>query len=216
MTPCKEPPGGEPNLLILTLSEFALIERLRQRLVGPPDQIWVGDDVAVVPGPKGAMLLAADAVVAGVHADLTLVGLDDMGWKAMVANVSDIAAVGGRPCCAVVTVAGPLSTIDFDLLYDGLTEASTAYGCPIVGGDLTTSATLVVSVAIVGDAGLQPPAPVLRSGARPGDTILVTGPLGSSAAGLHLLQKGRVSEAPDLALAHRRPRARLDEGTVAR
>jgi thiamine-monophosphate kinase len=216
MTPCKEPPGGAPNLLLLTLSEFALIERLRQRLVGPPDQIWVGDDVAVVPGPQGAMLLAADAVVAGVHADLTLVGLDDMGWKAMVANVSDIAAVGGRPCCAVVTVAGPLDTIDFDLLYDGLTEASAAYGCPIVGGDITASATLVLSVAIVGDAGPQPPAPVLRSGARAGDTIFVTGPLGSSAAGLHLLQTGRVSEAPDLVLAHRRPRARLDEGTAAR
>jgi thiamine-monophosphate kinase len=227
MTPCKEPPGGAPNLLSLTLSEFALIERLRQRLVGPPDQIWVGDDVAVVPGPNGAMLLAADAVVAGVHADLSLVGLDDMGWKAMVANVSDIAAVGGRPCCAVVTVAGPLGTIDFDLLYDGLTEASAAYVCPIVGGDLTSSATLMVSVAIVGDAGTAdllvgsgdqdgPPGPVLRSGAKAGDTIFVTGPLGSSAAGLQLLQTGRVSEAPDLALAHRRPRARLDEGTAAR
>ena len=163
------------------------------------------------------MLLAADAVVAGVHADLTLVGLDDMGWKAMVANVSDIAAVGGRPCCAVVTVAGPLGTIDFDLLYDGLTAGSAAYGCPIVGGDLTSSPTLVVSVAIVGDAGgSELPAPVLRSGARPGDTIFVTGPLGSSAAGLHLLQTGRVAEAPDLVLAHRRPRARLDEGTAAR
>ena len=226
MTPCKEPPGGAPNLLFLTLSEFALIERLRQRLVGPPDQIWVGDDVAVVPGPKGSMLLASDAVVAGVHADLTLVGLDDMGWKAMVANVSDIAAVGGQPCCAVVTVAGPLGTIDFDLLYDGLTAASAAYGCPIVGGDLTSAAVLVVSVAIVGDGAADPlvgsgdhdelPAPVLRSGAKAGDTIFVTGPLGSSAAGLHLLQTGRVSEAPDLALAHRRPRARLDEGTAAR
>lgn len=226
MTPCKEPPGGAPNLLGLTLSEFALIERLRQRLVGPPGQIWVGDDVAIVPGPSGSMLLAADAVVAGVHADLTLVGLDDMGWKAMVANVSDIAAVGGRPCYAVVTVAGPLATIDFDLLYDGLTAASAAYGCPIVGGDLSSSATLVVSVAIVGEAGVadplvgpddqELPAPVLRSGARAGDTIFVTGPLGSSAAGLHLLQTGRASEAPDLVLAHRRPRARLDEGTAAR
>ena len=176
----------------------------------------MGDDVAVVAGPRGSLLLAADAVVAGVHADLELVGLDDMGWKAMVANVSDIAAVGGRPCCAVVTVAGPLGQIDFDLLYDGLTEASQGYGCPIVGGDLTSSVTLVVSVAIVGDAGPETPAPVLRSGARPGDTLFVTGPLGSSAAGLELLRTGRVSEAPDLALAHRRPRARLDEGTAAR
>jgi thiamine-monophosphate kinase len=176
----------------------------------------VGDDAAVVQGPAGRLLLAADAVVAGVHADLELVGLDDMGWKAMVANVSDIAAVGGRPCCAVVTVAGPLGQLDFDLLYDGLTEAASAYECPIVGGDLTSSVTLVVSVAIVGDGGEAEPGPVLRSGAGPGDTLFVTGPLGSSAAGLELLRTGRVSEAPDLALAHRRPRARLDEGTAAR
>ncbi len=162
------------------------------------------------------MLLAADAVVAGVHCDLDLVGLDDMGWKAMVANVSDVAAVGGRPCYAVVTVCGPLAQLDFDLLYDGLVAAADAYECPIVGGDLSTSATLVVSVAIVGDGGGADPPPVLRSGARPGDVLFVTGPLGSSAAGLELLRTGATSEAPDLVLSHRRPRARLDEGTAAR
>jgi len=176
----------------------------------------VGDDAAIVSAPRGPMLLAADAVVAGVHVDLDLVGLDDMGWKAIVANVSDVAAVGGRPCCAVVTVAGPLGQIDFDLLYDGLTEAAAAYECPIVGGDLSSSTTLVVSVAIVGEGGGEERAPVLRSGARSGDTLFVTGPLGSSAAGLELLRAGRASDAPDLALAHRRPRARLDEGTAAR
>jgi thiamine-monophosphate kinase len=172
--------------------------------------------MAVVPAPSGPMLLAADAVVAGVHCDLDLVGLDDMGWKALVANVSDVAAMGGRPCYAVVTVAGPLARLDMDLLYDGLLAAADAYECPIVGGDLSSSVTLVVSVAIVGDGGGPDLPPVLRSGARPGDTIFVTGPLGSSAAGLHLLQTAQVSEAPDLALAHRRPRARLDEGTAAR
>lgn len=176
----------------------------------------MGDDAAIVSAPRGPMLLAADAVVAGVHVDLDLVGLDDMGWKAIVANVSDVAAVGGRPCCAVVTVAGPLGQIDFDLLYDGLTEAAAAYECPIVGGDLSSSTTLVVSVAIVGEGGGEERAPVLRSGARSGDTLFVTGPLGSSAAGLELLRAGRASDAPDLALAHRRPRARLDEGTAAR
>ena len=184
--------------------------------MAPPGQTWLGDDVAVVTGPAGPLLFGTDAVVAGVHCDLDLVGLDDMGWKAIVANVSDIAAVGGRPTGAVVTVAGPLPTIDFDLLYDGLIAASTAYECPIVGGDLSTSATLVVSVAMVGDGGGPVRPPVLRSGASPGDTLFVTGPLGSSAAGLQLLQAGKVSEAPDLALAHRRPRARLDEGTAAR
>ncbi len=172
--------------------------------------------MAVVPGPTGRLLLAADAVVSGVHADLGLVGLDDMGWKALVANVSDIAAVGGRPCYALVTVAGPLAHLDFDLLYDGLVAAADAYECPIVGGDLSTSATLVVSVAMVGDGGTYDPPPVLRSGARPGDVLFVTGPLGSSAAGLGLLRTGTTSEAPDLVLSHRRPRARLDEGTAAR
>ena len=184
--------------------------------MGPPGQTWVGDDVAVVPGPSGPLLLAADTVVAGVHSDLDLVGLDDMGWKALVANVSDVAAVGGRPCCAVVTVAGPLGQLDLDLLYDGLLAAAAAYDCPVGGGDLSSSVTLVVSVAIVGDGGTAPPPPVLRSGARPGDTLFVTGPLGSSAAGLKLLRAGKASEAPDLVLSHRRPRARLDEGTAAR
>ena len=172
--------------------------------------------MAVVPAPSGSMLLAADAVVAGVHCDLDLVGLDDMGWKAMVANVSDVAAVGGRPRYAVVTVCGPLAKLNFDLLYDGLVEASDAYECPIVGGDLSSSTTLVVSVAVVGDGGAAEPPPVLRSGARPGDTLFVTGPLGSSAAGLALLRSGRTADAPDLVLSHRRPRARLDEGTAAR
>ena len=176
----------------------------------------MGDDTAVLPAPSGPMLLAADAVVAGVHADLDLVGLDDMGWKAIVANVSDVAAMGGRPCYTVVTVAGPLGTLDVDLLYDGLLAAAVAYECPVVGGDLSTSATLVVSVAIVGDGGGPAEPPVMRSGARPGDTLFVTGPLGSSAAGLELLRSGQLSEAPDLVLSHRRPRARLDEGTAAR
>ena len=197
-------------------AELAIIERLRHRLAGPPGQTWVGDDVAVVPGPAGSLLLAADAVVAGVHADLALVGLDDLGWKALVANVSDIAAVGGRPTHALVTVAGPLRELDVDLLYDGLTAAADAYGCPVVGGDLSSAPTLVVTVAIAGDGGPAEPPPVLRSGAAAGDTLFVTGPLGSSAAGLALLRADRAGEAPDLALLHRRPRPRLAEGATAR
>ena len=196
--------------------EFAIIERLRHRLAGPPGQTWIGDDVAVVPGPAGSLLLAADAAVAGVHADLALVGLDDLGWKALVANVSDIAAVGGTPTHALAMVAGPLGEVDVDLLYDGLTAASDAYGCPVVGGDLSSSPRLVVAVAVAGDGGRGERPPVLRSGASPGDTLFATGPLGSSAAGLALLRADRAGEAPDLALLHRRPRARLAEGAAAR
>ncbi len=185
-------------------------------MVAPADQTWLGDDVAVVPGPSGPLLLAADATVAGVHADLSLVGVDDMGWKALVANLSDIAAVGGRPTYALVTLAGPLGSIDVDLLYDGLTAAADTYGCPVVGGDLSDAPNLVVAVAVAGDGGAGDPPPVLRSGARPGDRLWLTGPLGSSAAGLALLRADRAGEAPDLALVHRRPRARLAEGAAAR
>ena len=197
-------------------AELAIIERLRTRLIGPEGETWVGDDAAVVPGPSGALLLAADAVVAGVHADLGLVGLDDLGWKALVVNLSDVAAMGGRPTHALATVAGPLERLDVDLLYDGLTAAAGAYECPVVGGDLSSAPTLVVAVAVVGDGGPAEPPPVLRSGARPGDTVFTTGLLGSSAAGLALLRDGRGGEAPDLAVAHRRPRPRLTEGAQAR
>lgn len=188
--------------------EFTLIETLRARLPA------IGDDCAVVDG--GRTLLCADAAVAGVHADLALVGLDDFGWKAMAACLSDIAAMGGRPCYALVTVSGPLGDVNVDLLYDGLVGAAGAGGCEIVGGDLTAAPALVVSVSVVGTVDPGGPPAVMRSGARAGDVVFVTGPLGAAAAGLALLQAGRSGEDPDLELAHRRPKPRLAEGRAAR
>jgi thiamine-monophosphate kinase len=189
------------------VAEFTLIERLRARLPS------IGDDAAVVPSPAGSLLLCADAAVAGVHADLALVGVDDLGWKALAATLSDVAAMGGDARCAVVTVAGPLGDVDVDLLYDGLLAAADAYACPVVGGDLAAAPALVVSVAVLGAVDGEP---VVRSGARPGDILFVTGPLGAAAAGLVLLQAGRLGEDPDLELAQRRPRPRLAEGGAAR
>ena len=177
-----------------------------------PGETWIGDDAAVVTLPGGArLLLAADAVVAGVHADLSLTGLDDLGWKAMAVNVSDIAAMGGRPGHALVTVAGPAGT-DLDLLYRGIAEAAAAYRCPVVGGDLANAPVLVVTVAVTGTFD---GAPLLRSGASPGDLVYVTGPLGLAAAGLRLLKEGK--EAPVAAgMAHRRPRPAVAAGLAAR
>jgi thiamine-monophosphate kinase len=192
----------------VTGGEFEAIERIRRRLCGPPvGVIWIGDDTAVLPPVTGRLLLAADAVVAGVHADLALSGLDDFGWKALVANVSDIAAMGGEPGHAVVTVAGPADT-DLDLLYRGLAEASATFDVPIVGGDLTNAPVLVVTVAITGSVEGDP---VLRSGAHPRDVVWVTGPLGASAHALAELRAGT-----GRGDAHRRPRARVAEGRAAR
>jgi thiamine-monophosphate kinase len=174
--------------------------------------------MAVVARPEDPwLLLSADAVVAGVHADLSLTSLADLGWKAMVSNLSDVAAMGGRPGYALVTVAGPGGT-DIDALYDGIGAAADTYQCPVVGGDLSSAPALVVTIAITGSV---EDGPVLRSGARPGDGVWVTGPLGGSAAGLRLLRAGWVggggaSTDATLVEAHARPRPRLAEGRAAR
>jgi thiamine-monophosphate kinase len=183
----------------------------------------MGDDAAVVRAPGGGwLLLATDAVVAGVHADLSLTGLDDLGWKALAVNVSDVAAMGGRPAHALVTVAGPPGT-DLGLLYQGVRAAAAHFRCPVVGGDLTNAPGLVVCVSVTGWVD----GPVItRGGARVGDGIWVTGPLGGSAAGLRVLRRRAGSGSPpgpavpeavegDLIRAHARPAAAVAEGRAA-
>jgi len=159
------------------------------------------------------VLLTTDAVVAGVHGDLDLIGPADFGWKALTAAVSDIAAMGGTPRHAVVSVGAPPGS-PLEELAEGLAEAARAWACPVVGGDLSEAAQLFVAVAVTGTLAGDRPA-VLRSGARPGDALFVTGPLGASAAGLRVLRGGQPG-GQDLVAAHRRPSARLAEGRVAR
>ena len=198
--------------------EFAAIDRLAAHLPRLPadaagrGEVWIGDDAAVLAMPAAPwLLLAADAVVAGVHADLRLTTLEDFGWKALTVNLSDIAAMGGTPAHALVTVAGPPDT-DLEALYRGLGLAAGTYGSAVVGGDLSNAPALVVSVAVTGTS-LQPP--VLRGGARPGDGIWVTGPLGASAAGLRLLRRDPATTPAPLRAAHARPVPRLAEGAAA-
>jgi thiamine-monophosphate kinase len=185
--------------------ELRSIEALVARLPpAPAGEVWIGDDAAVLVPPSGALLLAADTMVEGVHADLAVTTVADLGWKALARNVSDIAAMGGRPLHAVVTVAIPPGRGgDLDPLYDGLSDAAAAYACPIVGGDLTSAPAFVVTVAITGTVDGTP---ALRSGARPGDTLFVTGPLGGATADLRAGIAGRTA----------RPAARVEEGTAAR
>jgi thiamine-monophosphate kinase len=175
----------------------------------------------VTPGGQ-RLLLTADAVVAGIDADLSLTSLEDLGWKAMAVNLSDIAAMGGVPGHALVSVVGA-GRHQLNRLYKGIQEAASAFNCPVVGGDLSSGAELVVSVALTGWVRGRP---VLRSGARPGDTIWVTGWLGRAAAGLRLLKRAGppgltgphdwTDAERSLVTAHSRPRPALAEGTVAR
>ncbi len=199
--------------------EFALIAEIAAVLGAPgdSDELWIGDDAAIVHPPQGWMLLSADTVVAGVHADLAFTRLDDLGWKAMSASVSDIAAMGGVPSQALVSVTAPAGT-DITLLYSGISAAARQFGCPVVGGDLTNGPEVVVTVAVTGSC---PGPPVRRSGARPGDKIWVTGPVGASAAGLRRLRCGEaryenVLEKGSSVRAHARPTACVREGSAAR
>jgi thiamine-monophosphate kinase len=196
----------------------------------PEGEVWSGDDTAVVAPPGSSqvtaagyrLLLTADAVVAGIDADLSLTPLEDLGWKSMAVNLSDIAAMGGVPAHALVSVVGA-GPEELDRLYEGILQAAAAFDCPVVGGDLSSGTELVVSVALTG--WVKGP-PVLRSGAHPGDTIWVTGKLGSAAAGLRLLQRAGppglagphvwTDAERDLVSAHSRPRPALAEGAAAR
>ncbi len=227
--------AGTPRQSVVG-DEFAVIDRLRARFEdaagggAPAGEVWIGDDAAWVRAPSGSLLLATDLVVAGVHVDLRWCSPADVGFKAVMVTVSDVAAMGGRPGHLLVSVAAPAS-VSLDEVAEGVAEAARLVGAPVVGGDLSAGPVLVVSVAVVGF--LEPAStdgtvgPLRRAGARPGDAVYVTGPLGASAAGLARLRAEPPSSPaiapvlPDgvdaaLAVAHRRPVARLEEGSTAR
>jgi thiamine-monophosphate kinase len=202
--------------------EFGLIEALRARFeaMGRPlgrGDLGIGDDAAAVTLPgTGRVVLATDLVVEGVHVDQAVSTPEDIGWKALMVAVSDIGAMGCTPSHGLVSVAAPAG-FPVERLGDGVAQAAAAAGCTVVGGDLSASTLLVISVTAIGPADDTEIGLLTREGARPGDRLFVTGPLGASAAGLRLLHARGSAEVPEaLASSHRRPIARIREGVVAR
>jgi thiamine-monophosphate kinase len=198
------------------IGEFGLIDRLEKILGDPAEgEIWVGDDTAVLRAPAGTILFTADLMVEGVHFDLELTGPEDLGYKAIAVNASDVAAMGGVPRRALVSL-GLRRGIELEwveALYAGMRECCDQFDMAVVGGDLSRSDSLIVSVALLGN-----PAGRLfveRGGARVTDAVCVTGTLGASAAGHALLRAG-IDTRPDLIQAHRRPTPRVREAEVLR
>jgi thiamine-monophosphate kinase len=211
---------GEATLRAMKLSdvgEFGLIERLAGLLGEPGDgEVWAGDDTAVLRAPAGTILFTADLLVEGVHFDRGLTGPDDLGWKAIAVNASDVAAMGGTPRRALVSLGLP-STVEvewLESLYGGMRACCDAFDMAVAGGDISRCPSLVISVALLGNPAGRLVVP--RSGARVGDAVCVTGVLGASAAGLELLRAGRYDPASDLVRAHRRPVPRVREAEVLR
>ena len=181
-----------------SLGEFAFIDWLRRRT--PGDQrvlVGPGDDTAVLctPGER-PWLITTDMLLEGSCFVLAEAGARRVGRKAMAVNLSDIAAMAGVPVAAVVSVGLPRHrgrAIAEDL-YAGLREMADAFDTPIVGGDTNTwDGPLVISVTLHGQVTER--GPVLRKGARQGDWLFVTGPLGGSLLGHHLDFTPRVREA---------------------
>ncbi len=207
---------------ISDLGEFPLIDRVG-RIVGlqrPDVVVGIGDDVAVLEDRGDELLLATvDSQVEGVHFLPDRITPYQLGRRALAINLSDIAAMGGRAEYALVSLALPADTevAWVEALYRGLCEEGERFGVVVVGGNIARSpGGAFVDVCVLGRVHRRHL--LLRSGARPGDRVLVTGHLGGSAAGLHLLLD------PDLAVAssdreallarHLTPTPRLPEAAI--
>ncbi len=204
------------------LHEFRLIEQLRRTFGRTSPRVirGIGDDAAVLQPSRGRQLvLTTDLLAEGVHFDLRTSSLEDIGYKAAIANVSDIAAMGARPEHVLVSIALPASftTQHVLRLYKGMMDACRPCGVTLIGGDTSASRHgLLLSLTVTGS--VPAGAALMRNGARVGDLLYVTGTLGDALAGLTLLSRGRQRRAtpslksPDrrfLITRHRRPVARV-------
>ncbi len=180
------------------LGEFGLLAELERRgLVRGQD----AEGAVLADG----VVVTQDTLVEGVHFRRAWTSWHDLGYKAAAVNLSDLAAMGAQPEALLVALALPSEAEAEEIaeLYAGLNEP----GVPVAGGDTTRAETVVITVTAVGRSERVPG----RAGARPGDVVVVTGPLGAAAAGLHVLREG-LSGFDELVGRHRRPPLRLDEG----
>jgi thiamine-monophosphate kinase len=203
---------------VADLGEWGLIGALAKRMpAGPLTSVGIGDDAAVVSTPSGNVVAAVDLLLEGRHFRLDWASAYDIGVKGAARSLADIAAMGAVNTALLVGLATPgtLPATWATELADGLAAEATRAGAGVVGGDTARADRVTLSVTALGD--LEGRAPVLRSGARPGDLVAVAGPLGRSAAGLALLSAGPGS-APahqDLVTAHLRPAPPYDAGPEA-
>jgi thiamine-monophosphate kinase len=214
---------GEFGLIRLLAQEFGIEYPPSRGASQPGLLVGLGDDAVVTPRRDGSLIWTTDTMVAGVHFLPERSAWRDTGWKALAVNLSDVAAMGGTPHLALVTLTLPddFCVEDAVELYKGLHDAASAYGVTLGGGDIVRSPVFSVTVALSGWA-LTPrlgEARVLtRGAARPGDVVAVSGNLGDSAGGVRLLVEGSefATEAQRrLREAQQRPQPRVVLGQAA-
>ena len=184
---------------ISTLGEFGLIERITKDIatINKESVKGVGDDAAILQfGSDEEVLVSTDLLMEGVHFDLTYFPLKHLGYKAVVANISDIYAMNGTPRQITVSLAlsRKFCIEDVEELYAGMRLACQQYGIDIIGGDTSSSLTgLAISITAIGTA--PKGTAVKRNGAKETDLICVTGNLGAAYMGLQLLEREKLATA---------------------
>ena len=196
-------------------AEFEILSRLATRSRGDDRNLTlgIGDDAALLEFSDTRLAVSTDALVEGVHFDLAYFTISDLAAKAIAVNASDLAAMGARPRYFLVTVVSRAG-IDTEALVVALEEECALHHGNLIGGDLSSGATLTVSVTAIGSFDLGSRA-LLRNGAKAGDAILVTGALGASALGLRRLADGDAAKDDQACIAHLRPRAQVEAGITA-
>lgn len=197
-----------------TLGEFGLIERIRRRTAkGKGVRLGIGDDAAWVDWPSKSLLVSTDLLLEGRHFKLGWTSLRSLGWKALAVNISDIAAMGGKPAYFVVSLGVPVdfTAEDVEQFYEGLRALARKNKVTLIGGDTSAADRWFVNITVLGFA---PYGVVARAGAEVGDDLYVTGTLGDAALGLALLKK-KVRAPRDAAryllARHHLPQPRLAE-----
>jgi thiamine-monophosphate kinase len=203
---------------VSALGEFGLIAELSVWLppISPADPrtlVGIGDDAAVLAAPDGRVVASTDFLLEGRHFRRDWSSAPDVGRKAAARSLIDVAAMGAVPTGLLVALAvpGDLPVSWARGLAEGLAAECARAGASVVGGDTSRAGSVLLVTSVLGD--LAGRAPVLRSGAAPGDLVAVAGPLGRAAAGLALLSAGR-RDGP-LVAAHRRPEPPYDAGPEA-
>jgi len=208
------------------LGEFGLIELLADivdRNKNPKDLSWqrlligIGDDAAVWKTDDAVQIATTDSLVQDTHFDLNVVTWEELGWKAIAVNLSDIAAMGGTPKYALISLAlpGDLEVGNVSSLYGGMAQIAKRFGVAIAGGNIASADKTVINVTILGSS--ESVSMLTRSAALTGDQIAVTGYPGLSAAGLRMLKqnlKFNDETAQLLREAHLTPMPKIDAGQI--
>jgi thiamine-monophosphate kinase len=197
---------------LATLGEFGFLDRLLPTLGRNRDVlVGAGDDCAVMRCGNRRLLITTDALVEGVHFKPEWLSPRQLGRRSLLVNLSDIAAMGGRPTSCVISVGVPANYPAGDLfaVHDGIKSAARAAGVAIVGGNITRAKELFISITLLGECGANY---LTRSGARDGDELWVTGTVGDAALGVRQLERG-VRRGPAVQ-RYREPQPRLVAGRL--